>query len=409
VVNIQLGYFLGYGSQGGFRHLHAGAEVTSATWEGPMNQVAIDRVESNVLLIRLAGRWELRNGLASAAALETALRREPPPSKVAFDAQELGLWDSSILAFLAGVSDSCRERGVALDATALPTGLHNLLNLAVAVPERAGARKELSTPPFLERLGAHALAVVAKGGESLSFLGSMTLASVQLVRRNARYRASDLWLLIQQCGGEALPIVTLISFLVGVILAFVGAVQLKQFGAQIYVANLVGVAMTREMGALMSAILMAGRTGASFAAELGTMKVTQELDAFTTAGFSIPEFLVLPRVMALVLMMPLLCLYADFVGILGGATIGVGMLDLSWTMYLGQTTHAVRLGDTVGGLFKSAVYGGLIAGAGCVRGLQAGSSASAVGRAATSAVVTSMVAIIVACGVFAFLFYVLGI
>jgi phospholipid/cholesterol/gamma-HCH transport system permease protein len=351
----------------------------------------------------------LRNGLASAAAVETELRRVPPPSRVAFDAQELGLWDSSLLAFLAGVSASCSERGVALDATALPTGLHNLLDLAVAVPERAGARKELGTPPYLERLGARALAVVAEGGETLSFLGSMTLASVQLVRRNARYRASDLWLLIQQCGGEALPIVTLISFLVGVILAFVGAVQLKQFGAQIYVANLVGVAMTREMGALMSAILMAGRTGASFAAELGTMKVTQELDAFTTAGFSIPEFLVLPRVMALVLMMPLLCLYADFVGILGGATIGVGMLDLSWTMYLGQTTHAVRLGDTVGGLFKSAVYGGLIAGAGCVRGLQAGSSASAVGRAATSAVVTSMVAIIVACGVFAFLFYVLGI
>jgi phospholipid/cholesterol/gamma-HCH transport system permease protein len=374
-----------------------------------MNQVAIDRVDSDVLLIRLAGRWELRNGLASAAAVETELRRVPPPSRVAFDAQELGLWDSSLLAFLAGVSASCRERGVALDATALSTGLHNLLDLAVAVPERAGARKELSTPPYLERLGARALAVVAEGGETLSFLGSMTLASVQLVRRNARYRASDLWLLIQQCGGEALPIVTLISFLVGVILAFVGAVQLKQFGAQIYVANLVGVAMTREMGALMSAILMAGRTGASFAAELGTMKVTQELDAFTTAGFSIPEFLVLPRVMALVLMMPLLCLYADFVGILGGATIGVGMLDLSWTMYLGQTTHAVRLGDTVGGLFKSAVYGGLIAGAGCVRGLQAGSSASAVGRAATSAVVTSMVAIIVACGVFAFLFYVLGI
>jgi phospholipid/cholesterol/gamma-HCH transport system permease protein len=374
-----------------------------------MNQVAIDRVDSDVLLIRLAGRWELRNGLASAAAVETELRRVPPPSRVAFDAQELGLWDSSLLAFLAGVSASCRERGVALDATALPTGLHNLLDLAVAVPERAGARKELGTPPYLERLGARALAVVAEGGETLSFLGSMTLASVQLVRRNARYRASDLWLLIQQCGGEALPIVTLISFLVGVILAFVGAVQLKQFGAQIYVANLVGVAMTREMGALMSAILMAGRTGASFAAELGTMKVTQELDAFTTAGFSIPEFLVLPRVMALVLMMPLLCLYADFVGILGGATIGVGMLDLSWTMYLGQTTHAVRLGDTVGGLFKSAVYGGLIAGAGCVRGLQAGSSASAVGRAATSAVVTSMVAIIVACGVFAFLFYVLGI
>jgi phospholipid/cholesterol/gamma-HCH transport system permease protein len=371
--------------------------------------VAFDRVENDVLLIRLAGRWELRNGLASAGILETELRREPPPSRIAFDAGQLGVWDSSILAFLTQVSDTCRERGVALDATALPAGLHNLLDLALAVPERAGARKQLSAPPFLERLGAQTIAAVIEGGETLSFLGNMTLTSVRLARRRARYRASDLWLLIQQCGVEALPIVTLISFLVGVILAFIGAIQLKQFGAQIYVANLVGVAMTREMGALMTAILMAGRTGAAFAAELGTMKVTQELDALTTAGFSVFEFLVLPRVLALVLMMPLLCLYADFVGILGGTAIGVGMLDLSPRIYLEQTIQAVRLVDTAGGVFKAAVYGGLIALAGCLRGLQAGSSASAVGSAATSAVVTGMVAIIVACGVFAFLFYVLEI
>jgi phospholipid/cholesterol/gamma-HCH transport system permease protein len=371
--------------------------------------VAFDRIENDVLLIRLGGRWELRNGLASAAGIETELGRGPAPSRIAFDTHQLGLWDSSLLAFLTQVSDTCRERGVALDTTALPAGLHNLLDLALAVPERAGARKQLTAPPFLEHLGAQTIAAVAEGGETLSFLGNMTLTSIRLARRKARYRASDLWLLIQQCGVEALPIVTLISFLVGVILAFVGAVQLKQFGAQIYVANLVGVAMTREMGALMSAILMAGRTGAAFAAELGTMKVTQELDALTTAGFSVFEFLVLPRVLALVLMMPLLCLYADFVGILGGTAIGVGMLDLSPRIYLEQTIQAVRLVDTAGGVFKAAVYGGLIALAGCLRGLRAGSSASAVGSAATSAVVTGMVAIIVACGVFAFLFYVLGI
>jgi phospholipid/cholesterol/gamma-HCH transport system permease protein len=371
--------------------------------------VAFDRIENDVLLIHLGGRWELRNGLASAAAIETELGREPAPSRIAFDTHQLGLWDSSILAFLTQVSDTCRERGVALDTTALPAGLHNLLDLALAVPERVGAKKELSAPPFLERVGAHAIAVGAGGGQTLSFLGDLTLASIRLVRRNARYRTSDLWLLIQQCGVEALPIVTLVSFLVGVILAFVSAVQLQQFGAQIYVANLVGVATTREIGALMTAIVMAGRTGAAFAAELGTMKVTQELDALTTAGFSTLEFLVLPRVIALVLMMPLLCLYADFVGILGGATIGVGMLNLSERIYLEQTIHAVRLGDTMGGLFKSSVYGGLIALAGCFRGLQAGSSASAVGNAATSAVVTSVVAIIVACGFFAFLFYVLGV
>ena len=374
-----------------------------------MHQVSFDRLSHDTLVIRLAGRWDLVNGVGPVAAVAAELRREPSAGRVAFDVGRLGHWDSSILVFLARVSDTCRERGVLFDATALPAGLHDLLALALAVPERAGARKDLSTPPLIERLGAHALAVLDRGGEALSFLGEVTLGSLRLARRKARYRASDLWELIQQCGVEALPIVALISFLVGVILAFVSAVQLKQFGAQIYVANLVGVAMTREMGALMSAILMAGRTGAAFAAELGTMKVTQELDAFTTAGFAIPEFLVLPRVMALVLMMPLLCLYADLLGILGGAAIGVGVLDLSWPMYLGQTIHAVRLGDTVGGVFKSAVYGALIAGTGCLRGLQAGSSATAVGRAATSAVVTGLTAIISACGVFAVLFYLLGI
>jgi phospholipid/cholesterol/gamma-HCH transport system permease protein len=374
-----------------------------------LSKVAIDRVESDVLLIRLAGRWELRTGLASAAAVETELGREPRPSRIAFDTHQLDWWDSSILAFLAQVSQACRERRVALDGAGLPAGLHNLLGLADAVPEPAGARKELRASGFLERVGAKALRRVAGIEETLSFAGSMTVASVRLVGRKARYRVSDLWLLIQQCGVDALPIVTLVSFLVGVILAFVSAIQLKQFGAQIYVANLVGVAMTREMGALMTAILMAGRTGAAFAAELGTMKVTQELDAFTTAGFSVLEFLVLPRVLALVLMMPLLCLYADFLGILGGAAIGVGMLDLSWRMYMEQTIHALRLDDTVGGVFKSAVYGLLIAFAGCLRGQQAGSSSAAVGKAATSAVVTGVVAIIVASGVFAFLFYALGI
>jgi phospholipid/cholesterol/gamma-HCH transport system permease protein len=374
-----------------------------------MKHVAFDRVEHDLLLIRLGGRWELRRGLASTDDLETELRREPRPSRVAFDTGLLGVWDSSLLAFLTRISSVCRERGVALDPRALPPGLHNLMDLAEAVPERTGARKERNGPAFLERVGANALGVGGVVKDTLSFLGNVTLASRHLIGMNVRYRASDLWLLIQQCGLDALPIVTLISFLVGVILAFVGAIQLQQFGAQIYVANLVGISMTRETGALMTAILMAGRTGAAFAAELGTMKVTQELDALTTAGFSIFEFLVLPRVVALILMMPLLCLYADFVGILGGAVIGVGMLDLSWPMYMGQTIHAVQLGDTVGGVFKSAVYGGLIAGAGCWRGLQAGSSASAVGRAATSAVVTSLVAVIVACGLFAFLFYALGI
>src|SRR4029450_5065535 len=199
-------------------------------------------------------------------------------------------------------------------------------------------RREVAEASFLERVGTSAVGLAGSGKEMLAFLGDMTVTFLALLRMKAHYRASDLFLLIQQCGAQALPIVTLISFLVGVILAFVGAVQLKQFGAQIYVADLVGIAIVHEMGAMMTGIIMAGRTGAAFAAQIRTMKVTHAIDAFTTMGFSPLEFLVLPRVIALVLMMPLLCLYADFVGVLGGAAIGVGMLDLSWTTYLRETT-----------------------------------------------------------------------
>ena len=180
-------------------------------------------------------------------------------------------------------------------------------------------------------------------------------------------------------------------------------------GAQIYVADLVGIAMVREMGAMMAGIIMAGRTGAAYAAQLGTMKVTQEIDAFTTMGFSPLEFLVLPRMIALILMMPLLVLYADFVGILGGAAVGLGMLDLSWTTYFRQTAGAITLTDLFGGVFKGSVYGVLIAISGCLRGLQCGSSSSAVGDATTSAVVTGIVFIIATSGMFAVVFYALGI
>jgi phospholipid/cholesterol/gamma-HCH transport system permease protein len=361
------------------------------------------------LEVRLAGAWRLHGGLPSASLLGHELESAPQVKKIVFEPGELISWDSSVLAFLVDVSELCRKRGVTMDRASLPAGLRRLLDLAEAVPEKAGARKEAIQTPLLERIGNSAIGCGTSLGEMLAFLGDMTLTFVRLFRLKVRFRAVDLFLLIQQSGAQALPIVTLISFLVGVILAFVGAVQLKQFGAQIYVADLVGIAMIREMGAMMTGIIMAGRTGAAFAAQLGTMKVTQEIDAFTTMGFSPLEFLVLPRVIALVLMMPLLCLYSDFVGVLGGAAIGVGMLDLSWTTYFRQTANAISLPDVFGGVFKSSVYGVLIALAGCLRGIQCGNSSSAVGDAATSAVVTGIVAIVVACGLFAVVFYVLGI
>lgn len=372
------------------------------------SQVSFQR-SGDAILVRLSGAWRLRGGMSTEARVQEELTRAPQPARVGFEAQSLTHWDSSILVFLTNVSALCRQHGIAMDRAGLPAGVRRLLELAEAVPEKTGARKEEAATTFLERVGNSAIGAGGSIGEMLRFLGEMSITFVRLFRMKARFRAVDLFLLIQQCGAEALPIVTLISFLVGVILAFVGAVQLKQFGAQIYVADLVGIAMVHDMAAMMTGIIMAGRTGAAFAAQLGTMKVTQELDAFTTMGFSSLEFLVLPRVIALVLMMPLLCLYSDLVGVMGGAAIGVGMLDLSWTTYIRETTNAISLSDVFGGVFKGAVYGVLIALAGCLRGMQCGSSSSAVGDAATSAVVTGIVAIVVACGIFAVVFYVLGI
>ena len=372
------------------------------------SQVSFRR-SGNTILMRLAGVWRLRGGLPSATLVQRELESSPEARRVVLEGQELTSWDSSVLTFLVEVSELCRQRGINMDRGGLPAGVRRLLELAEAVPEKKGARKEEVESPLLERIGNSAIGACESLGEMLKFLGEMSVTFVRLFRMKVRFRAVDLILLIQQCGAQALPIVTLISFLVGVILAFVGAVQLRQFGAQIYVADLVGIAMVREMGAMMTGIIMAGRTGAAFAAQLGTMKVTQELDAFTTMGFSPLEFLVLPRVIALVLMMPLLCLYSDFVGILGGAAIGVGMLDLSWTTYFRETTNAINLAGLFGGVFKSSVYGVLIALSGCLRGIQCGNSSSAVGDAATSAVVTGIVAIVTACGVFAVVFYVLGI
>ena len=372
-------------------------------------QLSFELAGDSTLKVQLRGAWRLRGGLPSATLIQRELESASTVRGVAFDATGLTSWDSSVLTFLVEVSELCHQRGINMDRAGLPVGLRRLLELAEAVPEKKGARKEEVETRFFERVGNSAIGATSSLSEMLGFLGDMTLTFVRLCRMKVRFRAVDLILLIQQCGAQALPIVTLISFLVGVILAFVGAVQLKQFGAQIYVADLVGIAMIREMGAMMTGIIMAGRTGAAFAAQLGTMKVTQEIDAFTTMGFSPLEFLVLPRVIALILMMPLLCLYSDFVGVVGGATVGLGMLDLSWTTYFRETMHAISLTDLFGGVFKSAVYGVLIALAGCLRGIQCGNSSSAVGDAATSAVVTGIVAIVVACGTFAVVFYVLGI
>lgn len=368
------------------------------------------RPDNHTLLLRLTGNWTLQDQLPSPDEVERALDSDgPSPARLAFDTAGLGRWDSGLLTFLLAVREKALADKVEFDQQALPDGVRGLLRLATAVPERSGSRREQTRPSFLARVGTGWLSFSRGSGEALTFIGDATLSLIRLLTGRAQLRGGDVMLLIQQCGAQALPIVALISLLVGLILAFVGAVQLKLFGAQIFVANLVAIGMTREMGAMMAAIIMAGRTGAAFAAQLGTMQVNEEIDALKTLGVEPTDFLVLPRMVALILMMPLLCIYANVLGILGGFIVGVGVLDLPPVQYWNQTIAWLRPGDLAFGISKSVIFGVIIAISGCLRGMQAGRSAAAVGDAATSAVVTAIIWIIVADGLAAVMSNVLGI
>jgi len=366
-------------------------------------EVRCERRADDTLLLRLVGNWRMDTARPVVSEVYAQLDASPAVRRLAFEAQELTGWDSRLLTFLRQVMEASTHRQMVVEQHGLPEGVRRLLALAAAVPEREGARRGAPRHAWLARLGTAVLANWKGAWDMVDFIGEAVLACLRLVAGAARFRRVDLVLFMQECGAQALGIVTLISFLIGLILAFMGAVQLRHFGAQIYVADLVGLGMTREMGAVMTGVIMAGRTGAAFAAQLGTMQVNEEIDALTTMGISPMEFLVLPRMLALMVMMPLLCVYADLVGMGAGLLIGTGLLDMSLVEYVNETRKAVHLVDCGLGLFKSVVFGALVALAGCVRGMQCGRSAAAVGAAATSAVVTGIVWIIACDGLFAVL------
>lgn len=359
------------------------------------SELSFIRKSDDTLLIRLGGAWTIYGESPLASEPVREIESDSRIRHIVFDTRDLGEWDSVLLTFLARIIDYCAKQGIVAAKEGLPQGVTKLLELASAVPENKDAHSDVSRAPFFERVGAETIELASAATEMIGFVGEAFVAFARFLCGKARFRRSDLVLLIQDCGAQALPIVSLISVLVGLILAFVGAIQLRLFGAQIYVADLVGLGMAREMGAMMTAIIMAGRTGAAFAAQLGTMQVNEEIDALQTLGVSPMEFLVVPRMLALVLMLPLLCLYANLMGILGGGLVGIGMLDLSPMEYFNETCAAVHIADFLAGLFKSGVFGVLVALSGCLRGMQCGRSSAAVGVATTSAVVTSIVAIVV--------------
>ena len=380
-------------------HATKGAEMAGAELSGPDHGRAT---------LRLYGAWSLQRDLPDPGAVQASLEAMADVKALGFQADAIAAWDSALVSYLMDVIDACRAQGVEVDNQGLPEGVQGLLKLAYAVPERKGARRKADRSSFLERLGNDAIDLVRSSGEIVEFFGEATIAFRQMLRGRARFRAGDLWLSIEEAGADALPIISLVSLLVGLILGYIGIQQLEQFGAKLFVADLVGLATVIQMGALITAIVLAGRTGAAFAAQLGTMQVNEEIDALRTLGVSPMEFLVLPRLIALILMTPLLALYANLMGILGGALVAAIDADLTITAYLVQTQQAIGLNHVAQGLISATVYGAIVAVSGCLRGMQCGRSASSVGLATTSAVVTSIIFIVIAAAVLTIIFEAVG-
>jgi phospholipid/cholesterol/gamma-HCH transport system permease protein len=362
-----------------------------------------------ILSIHLTGQWEMGADVPSPETVSERLKQHAAIKHIVFDATALGSWDSTLIIFLLEISRIAVPYNVVVQKEGLPLGAQQLMSLATAVPPKEDAEQTVSRDGFFARVGTEVVDFIRSAGELIGFIGATFEAFLKMLAGRARFRFSDLGIFLQEAGAQAVPIVSLISFLVGLILAFVGLLQLTMFGAQVYVADLVGIAMVREMGAIMTGIIMAGRTGAAYAAQLGTMQVNEEIDALETLAVPPMEFLVLPRMLALAIMMPFLVLYANLMGILGGALVAVGLYNIDILVYINRTRTAVGLSDLFIGLFMGLVFGVLVALSGCLRGMQCGRSASAVGDATTSAVVTGIVSIILATAVITVICSILGI
>jgi phospholipid/cholesterol/gamma-HCH transport system permease protein len=377
-------------------------EPANANAIGAPRAVSVEQKAPDTIVLKLSGDWRTDGPLLGLDAVGAELAKPDSKGKnLEFDTTGLTGWGSRFVTLAARSRELCRLHGVQLVTDSLPEGVRRLIRMSEAVPEKKDARREAATQSWLEGLGEGGLRGWADAREMMQFLGEMVLALGNLIRSRAQFRWSDAWLVMQECGPQALGIVALINFLVGLIIAFVGATSLQQFGASIYVADMVAIGTTREMGCIMTGIILCGRTGAAFAAQLGTMKVNEEINAFKTFNISPNEFLVLPRMIALVLMMPLLCVFADLIGMLGGFVVSILLLDSPPTQYVQRTLDAVHMKDFLLGIGKGSFFGFLVAYTGCLRGMQCGNSAAAVGEATTKAVVAGITAIIAADGVFA--------
>ena len=369
----------------------------------PSNAQASARLEGDTLDVQLAGSWQITEPRPS---WSDTLNRQKP-ARIRFAMDQVERWDSSLLLFVFEAQQWARAAGAYCDLDRLPAKARELL----AQLQKAG---ESSAPfdrseSFVASVGRATQDVSANAKDIFNFVGECWIGAVRLLRSPQKFRWGDCVAEMQQCGPMAVPIVSLVSFLVGVTLAYTAAVVLRMLGVDIYIADIIGIATVREVGAVMTAVVLAGRTGAAFAATLGNMKANEEVDALEVLGISAVQFLVLPRILALAVITPLLTLYANALGILGGMVIAWGLLDIPPAAYWVEMLTIVDLSDVASGVIKASAFGVIIGLSGCLRGLQAERSAAGVGLAATSAVVTSILLMVVADALFAVLFNVLGI
>ena len=354
-------------------------------------------------VVRVGGAWRLNERVP---AWKSVVQNQAA-MKVRVVPDQLGRWDTSLVLFLVHGRAWCAAANQEFDAAGLPENLQGRLrrvagNSAAKPPTKSELKPWDRLIEGLEKRADHARAGV-------SFLGECTLGFLGAARRPRRFRWMDCLVEMQQCWASSLPMVGLVSFLVGVILAFQSAIQLAQFGAAIYVADLVGLSVVRELAPMMAAFVVAGGTGARFAAQIGNMKVDSEIDALETLGISSVDFLALPRLLAVTVMMPILALYADVLGILGGMLVSATMLNIPAAAYWVETQNRVAVMDVASGLFKCLPFGLAVGLAGCLRGMKCERSADGVGNATASAVVTGILLIVVADALFAVIYNVLGI
>ena len=373
-----------------------------------LEKIVFDYSIPKTLLIKLSGDWQISAGLLSVNEVTSQLTSHPDIVQINLSVSPVLKWDSGLISFLLTLIRECEHKNIHVAREGLPQEAQKLLALALKVHEKT-IPPQKARETFFERSGEKILQISECLAAGLDFLGDIAVSLGRLIIGKTYFRWDDFMLIVQRCGVETLLLVSLISLLVGMILAFVGSIQLKMFGAQIFISNIVGVAMVRVLSAVMTGIIMSGRIGASFAAELGMMQANEEIDALKTLGVSPVEFLVIPRVLALVIMMPILTIYADLMGVLGGFVISVGMLNLNPIEYLNHTQQAVKLSYVWIGLIHSFVFGVIIAFAGCLSGIKSERNAAGVGIATTSAVVNGITGIVIATAIITFICQILGV